>query len=487
MIFIRSYVRVVILTIGFLGFFFSSAWAGEGGPALSTIELKVPEQKVSTEYKKEASGNLDIVGESYPSPVPEDPKLSQGLLVRAHIKPQLKTENTQSLMDLTVQRYTNWGSSGYSVKELYWSKIWRDGRSQFTLGRKNEFWSQVDLDWKLGLWQPNSTLDSLRPEEQGLTGIFYRHQEGKFEFLSVLSPMFVPTMGPQIREENGNIVADSRWYRSPSPNFLIFNQQRRVVYQLNTPDLMDLVKRPGFGIRWSYGKDEPGSWISASLGYKPINSLLVKYDRKLLLSEEGQDTGTAPVFPAVSYHSIWGTDVGYRWGQNAVSFSYLEDEPVNTTPDDPYIVQFVNPMRSYSVHAETKIPMIGLENPLQISLGYLKIDGGDYHDVDSEGHPQGAVFNQRFNFYNAALLSAQYETVFFHKKTLSKLSYMREFDQKGMIATAALDFYPTASWAVTLGADILGVDDSSANNLDTGFLNQFRANDRFYAGMSYVF
>lgn len=477
----------MILTIVCSVIFFGSARAAEGEPALSTLQLKVPEEKTATDFKKEVSGNLDVVGESYPSPIPDDPKLSQGLLVRAHLKPELKTESTQSLMDLTVQRYTNWGSSGYSVKELYWSKIWRDGRSQFTLGRKNEFWSQVDLDWKLGLWQPNSTLDSLRPEEQGLTGIFYRHQEGKFEFLGVLSPIFVPTMGPQVREENGSIVADSRWYRSPSPNFLLFNQQRRVVYKLNIPDLMDLVKRPGFGVRWSYGKAEPGAWVSASLGYKPINSLLVKYDRKLALSEEGQDTGSAPVFPAVSYHSLWGADVGYQFAQSSIAFSYLEDKPVNTTPDDPYIVQFVNPMRSYSFHADTKLSLVGFQNPLQITFGYLNIDGGDYKDVDSEGHPQGAVFNQRFNFYKAALLSAQYETSFFHKKTVSKLSYMREFEQKGMIATAAVDFYPKTNWAMTLGADVLGVDDSSESNLDSGFLNQFRANDRFYAGMSYVF
>jgi hypothetical protein len=31
------------------------------------------------------------------------------------------------------------------------------------------------------------------------------------------------------------------------------------------------------------------------------------------------------------------------------------------------------------------------------------------------------------------------------------------------------------------------VDDDSATNRDTRFLNQFRANDRYYGGISYVF
>jgi hypothetical protein len=70
---------------------------------------------------------------------------------------------------------------------------------------------------------------------------------------------------------------------------------------------------------------------------------------------------------------------------------------------------------------------------------------------------------------------------------MSSIKYLREFDQKGTLINSEFTYYPQTSIALILGADIIGVDDSSETNKDGRFLNQFRANDRFYGGMSYVF
>jgi hypothetical protein len=48
-------------------------------------------------------------------------------------------------------------------------------------------------------------------------------------------------------------------------------------------------------------------------------------------------------------------------------------------------------------------------------------------------------------------------------------------------------FFPVQALGLTVGADVLGVDDTSADNTDGRFLNEFRANDRVYAGLNYVF
>jgi hypothetical protein len=74
-----------------------------------------------------------------------------------------------------------------------------------------------------------------------------------------------------------------------------------------------------------------------------------------------------------------------------------------------------------------------------------------------------------------------------NKKLISRFKYLREFDQRGMIGSGDVTFFPVQALGLTVGADVLGVDDTSADNTDGRFLNEFRANDRVYAGLNYVF
>ncbi len=473
----------IFALLSVLGF----ALAVEADDGVSVIQLKDLPQLEKSSYQIRTEASVSIESAQYFSTIPEKPELDRSLLVSAHLHPQMESESSLSALDFTAEKFTNWGPSNFTVRELYWQTSFSTLQAQMTAGRKIEFWSQIDHDWKLGLWQPKSVLDSLRPQEQGLTGFFFKKKEGQFETLALLSPFFIPTMGPEVKEENGNIVSDSRWYRSPSSTFVLFNQQRRVVYALNIPDLQDLVVKPGVGSRVSWGKESSGFWASINLGHKPINQLILKYDRKLTLSEEGQDTGLAPLFPSVTYHTLWGADLGYRLERAGLSISYLEDRPWNQIPQDPFVIQFANSMRGYALQVDTPMDVPGFESPISLAAGYLRVDGGDYQDFDYQGTDQGAVFTDRLLFYDAALVQFEHSTTLWRKKTVSKFKYMRELQQKGTLISAALDFYPLNRLAVTLGADILGVDNPGDSNQKSGFLNEFRANDRFYSGVNYAF
>lgn len=453
------------------------------------LKLKLPNPlKESPETSKsKTKASIGVQSSQYISGIPGKPELNRSLLLSVTLQPELKTERTTSALDFTAERYADWGISNYSVREVYWSRHWRDEKSQFAIGRKLEFWSQLDHDWNLGIWQPKTALEPVRPDEQGLTGMSFRHQEGEFESLAIVAPIFIPTMGPEIREEDGNIVSDSRWYRSPSSTFILFNQQRQVEYSLNIPELQELVFKPGAGIRLSYGRNSQGFWGSLNAGYKPMNNLVVRYDKKLELSEEGQDSGSAPLFPSAAYHSLWGGDFGYRIGGIMVAASYLEDRPLNNAPVEPYIIQYAQPMKAYSVHAESLWEPRFLAGPLSTSLGYLRIDGGGFEDFDSQGVSQGAVFSDRFYFYNAGLFQIRYSGNFFRRKLVSSFKYLREFEQKGVLTGASIEYFPLAGLGVAVGADVLGVDDPENTQVKSGFLNEFRANDRIYTRMNYVF
>jgi hypothetical protein len=435
----------------------------------------------------QVQGFLRFEAMQYPTPVPENPQLSQSLLASTNLRGNVSGENNMTGFDFSGGKYVNVDSSQFQVNELYQSLQWRDGKSQISLGRKIEFWSQLDQDWQLGMWQPKSMLDSLRPEDQGLTGAFYRHQQGRFELLAFASPIFIPTLGPDIREKNGSLVADSRWYRPPSSSFPLNKKNIQVKFALDIPPMDKLIKNPGSGLRLKYGGETDGLWTSANYAYKPMNSLLLKYKRGLFLPEYDAQTGEVTIAPDVGYHHVYGADLGYRLREGMVSVSYLADSPQLKTAEAPYVLQQPRPMKSYAVHGETFVESSWLTSPVGLSLNYLRVDGGDIRDYDSYGDDSGAIFDSRYNYTNAGSLRADFSTILGHRKIMSSIKYLREFDQKGTLINSEFTYYPQTSIALILGADIIGVDDSSETNKDGRFLNQFRANDRFYGGMSYVF
>ncbi len=469
--------------------FFSTfaAWSNEDSQL--NLKLENPTLEISTRVVK-TTGELKFEGTKYQSSIPGNSKLDQSLSASAHLKVGIDKGISRSLLDFTGEKYIDWGTSEFSVREFYTSIVLNDEKTQGSLGRKIEFWSQGDADWHLDLWQPNQTFDGLRPDQQGLTGLFFRHRQEQIEVLAYGSPIFIPTMGPEIKNDDGNLSAESRWYRSPSSTFMLFNKQRRIVYKLNMPDLEELVRKPGAGARVVIGgRTSEGPWAAAGYAYKPMNKLLVKYDKKLTSSEEGEDTGSAPLYPVVGYHSLFSADLGYKFARSMLSVSYLTDQPqeVEQASDDPNIIQRASPARAYTAHADTEVDVGVLNNPLGLSVSYLRVDGGDYGDYDAQNHYQGAVFKQRFQFTHAAQVQAEVRTDIRNKKLVSRLKYLREFDQRGLITSGEVTYFPVSSMGLTVGADVLGVDKGDSTNTEEGFLNEFRANDRVYAGLSYVF
>lgn len=437
--------------------------------------------------KADVQGFLRFEAMQYPTQISENPQLNQTLLASMNLRGDISSSNNVTGFDLSAGKYVNQGGSQFQVNEIYHSLQWRDGKSQLSVGRKIEFWSQLDQDWQLGLWQPKSLIDSLRPEDQGLTGAFYRHQQGRVEFLAFASPIFIPTLGPEIKEKNGSLVSDSRWYRPPSDSFPFQNKETKITYALDVPQTGELINHPGSGMRLRYGGETNGVWVSGNYAYKPMNALLYKYKKGLFLPEVDPQTGQVTIAPDVGYHHLYGGDLGYRFDQGMISASFLTDRPVEKRPVYPYVLQQPRPMKAYAVHGETFLESTWFSNPVGLSVNYLRIDGGDLRDYDSENADNGAIFTQRFNYTNAASVRADFSTMIGRYKFMSSVKYMREFDQKGTLMNSEFAYFPQRYLALIVGADVIGVDDSSAENKDGRFLNQFRANDRFYGGMSYVF
>ena len=88
---------------------------------------------------------------------------------------------------------------------------------QFTAGRRKYDWSLFDDTWKYGLWSPRFMWDPLRPEQVGLTGVFYTYETSNWRVLAYGSPVSIPERSYPIQNVNGKISSNSPYYR-PLPD-----------------------------------------------------------------------------------------------------------------------------------------------------------------------------------------------------------------------------------------------------------------------------
>lgn len=462
-----------------------------GGKAAFASELRAEKDSrtsarnpIPTRNVTQLKGYLKFEGMSYPTEIPGSPQLSQSLNLIASINIKRRSERVLSEADLYFSKYIDLGPSSMAVSQIYSSASWNNSQTRGAIGRKIEYWSELDHNWQLGLWQPQYRPDSLRPEEQGLTGFFLKQDLGFGELLGYFSPIFIPTMGPEIQEKNGNLVADNRWYRSPSSSFPLFGKDTKLAYDLDIPHLSDLVAKPGGGLRLRTSEGL-GYWASGNFAYKPINSLLLKYKTNLYLPEVDPATGEVTISPSVGYHNLWGIDFGHRGNSRNVSISYLEDRPEVRFAQENWVLQSAQPLKAYSLHLDQTVRVPGLKQDAIMALDYLRVFGAGFKDYDNMGQEQGAIFDSRLNFKHAAAFKLSTQGSWKGKSILGSFRYMRELDQKGTWLNAEATMYPKRNLALSLGLDILGTDEPTDE--DTSFLNQFRANDRIYGGLSYVF
>ncbi len=380
--------------------------------------------------------------------------------------------------DVSVGTFFSAKQSYYSVQELYVSTP-LDDQATVSLGRKKYEWTEIDRIWSLGLWQPRYAIDALRPEDQGLTGLFFDYKSEMFQLLAFGSSLFIPTMGPDLREEDGTIKADNRWYRPPSRQAGNIN----VSYKLDIGDQWKLASQDSFALKMRLGKQDTGPWVSVAGGRKPVNDLILQ---RSIQSVNVDNQADFVVSPKVDHHQVFSADMGYQFEVAKVSVSYYEDHPEPMLPPQDYAIQELSPIKIYSAQLDWNVRQF-LDRSLQVQLAYLKSYGDSIQDITSDGSVDtNTIFNYRYRFSNAALARVMGPlTMVYARPLITQFSYIHDYDQKGSILGLEFQYQWNQIWSFLMGADILGPDDPQSTS--DGFINTFRANDRVYAGASYVF
>lgn len=463
-----------VLTFAVLSSFVGAAHSQDNNIKVNSVEASAP-SKVS-----QFTGIVRVEGMNYLKKLEGEDEQNETYLLSTDLNYLYKSGLFVNRFEFSAGSYAGGEGSVLSLPELYTSI--QTQNSTYALGRKLEFWSTVDHEWHLGLWQGQFTIDALRPAEQGLTGIFYKIANQNFQFLAFATPLFIPSLGPNVKESNGGLKAN-RWFRSPSQNFQIAGQDTQLIYSINTEEAKDLISNPGGGMRVIYSEGSEGFWMLGSYGYKPINSLLVKYTRNTIQPGNGILFSQVQLSPALAYHEIFGSDLGFNYKNGSIAFSFLEDRPIGKLPTSAEFIQQVpGSLQAWSLNWSHDF-----SPRFKVTSGLLKVDGGRFEDFNAAGESQGAIFNTRVLFRQAASIGFQTEAQFGQKKWINKGKFLRDLVQKGSLMTFESQFFPTEKVGIVAGVDVLGVDQETDSTAEIGFLNDYRANDRVFGGVSYVF
>lgn len=472
-------------------------------PPTQTSKVKVGEFDPIVNEAKPFKYSLKALAESqyYPSPATENQSLTSSQYTEVDAEILYEKSFFEFKSAAAFATYFRPGESYYAVYDLY-SSFRPNENIRFNLGRKLMNWSYLDSAKNVGLWQPKFALDPLRQKQQGLTGLSTEFNSRFFSFKALYSPLHVPSIGSDLKVKNGDFVTSNRWSRPPSNrlNFIRPENQNKIDYNLEIGNISSLVNNSGesYQVRTQipFGLFLQGSWAD-----KPINDILVL--REDYKPANGADTAIINLRPAVGYHEIRTLEAGYESegfqsesgvtdkskANAAVDFRFVlsatEDLPAKVFPDrDKWVIQQPQKAEVYGVLANLRLNNFKL-NP-SFLLSYTKIKGGKFLDFKNDGQLDNYLtFENRFLFYDYFTGSVEVEFLRLKGQPLSlKSTYIYDQLQKGSLVSMVTSYMYKKKWGVHLGTDLLGVENE---NSDKTFLNTFRANDRFYGGLDYVF
>lgn len=486
-----------------------SQWKEKGESQLSRSQW-APESTKTPAAKKNLSAYAKFESILYPTVLPGQEALGQSHMMEAgatgayNLYPIQDTGAFNLDFQMAAGRSLNLNYSYVSVDQfaLGWKMNRPSLAAAVQLGRRLQHWNEADETWNLGLWQPTYATDSIRVHQQGLMGAHVALASNFVQVEAYGSPMFIPSISPDLADRDGEITSQSRWFRS-IPTSLEFNgRPLQLYYRLSIPEIRRLVGQASAGAQVRLGRVDRGPWLRVAAGDKPMNSLFFKYDANVRARESGAKSEVELV-PVVHRHKILSADLGWQFEnrtdskgdeiKTAVTLSMMQEQVVlganeNVTlveggAASDYYQQTPRPAKAASLvwDQPLRFPWLG---PVQGQFSYLKVDVEPTRDLDSQGQVMTSLLPHRFNFTNAVSLVGRARL---SDRWATRLKYLRDFDQQGSLWSFAFEYQSLDHWVVTVGGDTLGPDDKSQGNVDTRFLNYYRQNDRVYGGLSYVF
>ncbi len=354
---------------------------------------------------------------------------------------------------------------------------------RLTFGRKKDRWSLLDSFWELGTWQPQYRWDYLRPEEQGLIGLFLEVPTDSVRFLLFVSPLYVPESGAGYRLRDGKLVSSNPWFFEPSESILINNTAAADVrYTPNIPPIEEIIRKGSFGGSIEAGARSAGLWARASYIYKPRNQLALPFTGNLRLSGTGSYVDVQ-IYPEVPFHHLASFDFGFKGEKFSLWMANLYDKPI----DEEF------PLYNYQKLYPTYFASPGIEfsdtksngTSYGLVVSYLSKSGDEPREFGDDVSADNPTFGMPYNFTNAGRAAVRLSfPVIGDLRSSWSLAYTYNIDDSATWIKFVSDWTFTEKFRAAFEADVIG---STSPRSDNHFLSRYRGNDRVIASGTMVF
>ncbi len=368
-------------------------------------------------------------------------------------------------------RYNDANFLQFSLKEASITHLWNN--AEVSYGRILVDWVEIDSVWGLGKINNRVNFDFFRPGQEGLFGFRYKHQISKKFMIDFYgSPLHVPELNPplNIDSDRGTITSKSPWAQVPDATADISGNPVTLFYDVNTPDIGDILFNESYGINFRFSPREDLHLTSFFLR-KPENGLSNTAQVEYV---PATDRAEVNVNPQIFYHTLYGAQITWEPNRSWKLYaSYYTSIPGDKPVDDSLIV----------------------DNDIGVGISIEKFQeryfgtGFHYHGESLRG---GFSFLNRVSDFEKTNILTQIprwsqavNAVFdyIYSQTL-RFSMDLKYDTLTFdrLYSLSVVYKPDYQWELIAGADIIGTPD-----VGDGYWVVFRDNDSIFAQVKYLF
>ncbi|MGH1468201.1 MAG: hypothetical protein ACRBBP_04875 [Bdellovibrionales bacterium] len=206
------------------------------------------------------------------------------------------------------------GASSYSLREMYYSNKY-SSKLKYTVGRKIVNWSDLEDYLPAGFWNNAWDFNKAAPVKEGLFGAFVDYKlskDSKVEFF--VSPISIPKATSHYKfNDDGTVKAHTLWFTPPPETVNYEGDQYAARYFLDV-DIADLVLEPQIGGNFKWAND--ATFVSASYLYGPSKDIDMAIDFSLNATTPDTNVDVFVLPKRVNVHK--GTlEFGRKWNKNS--------------------------------------------------------------------------------------------------------------------------------------------------------------------------
>lgn len=371
----------------------------------------------------------------------------------------------------------------YAVPQIYAG--FGQAKNNITVGRKKENLSFADSFYNFGLIQANFTNDYINFIEGGLTGVSAHFSFSVGGVIGTFMPIFIPNQGPQIRAEDGRISTSNRWAPEAPTKFKFDKQYSDINYAIHDYKLAELVSNSGYALHAYIGQNKTRPMLLATYAKKPINEIAFSRDT---YADIANFEGYVYLTPVVLYHEVQSMDLNLDFNNFKSTLSFLGDQPQNISAQGLEVMQTLSPLNISSIFVSLDLTET-LRRKLEIYTGAAIISGGEIADLNSEKKESFFTVNTSRTQYKKPLRLGFKSELFFINDNAVTTDVSTTYDQqyRGSLLSAQFSYLLFKKMNVSVGADLIGVENELPADAPGNFLHNKKANDRFFAGLLYAF